>query len=419
MHALSSSRGGLAPAVVVAFIFAAAWASRAVAADIDVPADQPTIQQGIDAAVDGDRVLVAPGRYVERIDYHGKNIEVIGTGGAAVTIIDGAAGGHVVVFESGETHGAVLAGFRIERGAATGSNLDGLGGGVLVAGTAAPDIHDNWIDGNLACGGGGGIAVADAARPGIHDNRIEDNDVLPCQGKGGGVYVASTDRLVVEHNRISGNSAQFGGGIAIVGGQYARSNTIVARNEIFRNEGALFGGAIFTTGDHVRIVDNLIYSNVSVTGAGIRVVANNHVAHPIIINNTLADDYGGGVEINGDATPDDRIGIIDNILVHPNGLAVRCPAGRGGSITLYDNLIYTPGSAGLAGRCKVEGTLLTDDPQFVGHGGASHAYWLQPTSPAIDSGATSFVGSIRFDLSGAPRVQGAAVDIGALEYRGE
>ena len=43
---------------------------------INVPADQPTIQPGINAAGNGDLVLVAPGTYYENIRFMGKAITV-------------------------------------------------------------------------------------------------------------------------------------------------------------------------------------------------------------------------------------------------------------------------------------------------------------------------------------------------------
>jgi len=56
---------------------------------IHVPKDQPTIQKGISAAVNGDTVLVSSGTYRENIDFSGKAITVTSVRGAAATIIDG------------------------------------------------------------------------------------------------------------------------------------------------------------------------------------------------------------------------------------------------------------------------------------------------------------------------------------------
>ena len=83
---------------------------------IHVPEDQPTIQAGIDAAVDGDLVLVAPGTYVENIDFLGKAIAVQSEDGADVTIIDGNQEGSVVIFISGETEYSSILGFTISNG---------------------------------------------------------------------------------------------------------------------------------------------------------------------------------------------------------------------------------------------------------------------------------------------------------------
>ena len=56
---------------------------------LKVPADYPTVQGAINAAADGDTVLVSPGTYKENNDFVGRNITVKSQSGPEVTILDG------------------------------------------------------------------------------------------------------------------------------------------------------------------------------------------------------------------------------------------------------------------------------------------------------------------------------------------
>jgi hypothetical protein len=175
------------------FVLLAAAAAQRV---IHVPADQPTIQAGINAAEDKDTVLVAPGTYNEAIAFKGKAITVRSSDGPDATTIDGTGiVFNIVNFTSGETRTSVLRGFTIANGygiligfsspAITGNtivnNHSCFGGGIYISGPGSPLVMANRIIGNSGnsqvCGASsaGGIAVSDGASAHIIGNDIENN----------------------------------------------------------------------------------------------------------------------------------------------------------------------------------------------------------------------------------------------------
>jgi parallel beta-helix repeat protein len=110
--------------IITIFLTLAAPAICARGEELLVPSQYPTIQSAIDAAVDGDTVIVAPGTYTGlgnyKIDFLGKSITVRSTNPndpniVAATIIDcnGVTGFY---FQNGEDANSILDGVTITKG---------------------------------------------------------------------------------------------------------------------------------------------------------------------------------------------------------------------------------------------------------------------------------------------------------------
>ena len=112
------------PAVAASSFRPIGGTSPAAADILHVPGDYPTIQEAINAAVDGDEVEVHPGTYNETINFLGKAIRVYSTDGSDVTIIDGQQNGTVVTCANGEGPETVIDGFTI-------TGVSGTNGGAM------------------------------------------------------------------------------------------------------------------------------------------------------------------------------------------------------------------------------------------------------------------------------------------------
>lgn len=243
--------------VTFPIIFVAAISARI----INVPNDYNTIQQGINASVNGDTVLVQPGIYYENINFNGHSITLGSlflisgdTTHISETIIDGDSVDTVVKIWSEEL--AFIIGFTIRNGA-------GHYGGGISCRYSDPLIANNVIIQNTSDWAGGGIFCWSGSNPTIQDNTISDNYALD----GGGIWMAYS-HPTIDQNNVSNNIAIRGAGVSIVFcDRYLPlviSNTIIAHNE------ASIGGGVYGRYSSFSIVNTTVTENLSDNpGAGL------------------------------------------------------------------------------------------------------------------------------------------------------
>ncbi len=176
---------------------------------INIPADYSTIQAGINASVYGDTVLVDTGRYVENINYNGKNIVLASlflttqdTSYISQTIIDGNQNESVVKFYSGEDSTAVLYGFTITNGNTY------YGGGGIYCYDSSPSLENITITENSAGWDGGGIYCSNSS-PSLVNVTITNNTA---SRYGGGIYCSNFSSPTLSNVTITRNLAGYQGG---------------------------------------------------------------------------------------------------------------------------------------------------------------------------------------------------------------
>ncbi len=461
-------RRSLASGIVLAVWMATTAAGTTIYVDDDGPGDpgpgDPTvsdpaedgtlehpfdaIQEGIDAAEDGDVVLVADGTYMgpgnRDLDYGGKAITVRSENGPETCIIDCEEDGRGFYFHSGETGVSVVDGFTITNGSVTSNggamycdgsspaiidcrfvgnsvtgNTENGNGGAFYSIDSSPLIRFCWFQNchsefwGLAVGFGGGAVHCKGGTPQIIANEFVNCSAEgSCLGGGGAICFAETS-IVIRGNDISECGAHGGGG-----GIYGIASEIdISSNVIAGCGGFHYGGGLKLVGCSGQVLNNLIVGNGTAEfGGGVYIKGSNS---PGIVLCTIAyntagtypgNGKGGGIYVSSSTDV-----AIRNCILWGN-TAVE----EGGQIYVYvpesETVCYCDVEGGWPGEGNIDASPWFLDPD-------AGDFHVHSSSPCIDAGDPDFAAEPGdTDLDGCLRVWDgdddtvAVVDMGAYEY---
>ena len=326
------------------------------------------IQDALNEALTGDSVRVAPGLYVENLDFLGKDLELLGDG-ASVVRVEGVGGAPTLSLDQGEAGIARVSGLTLALG-----NNPGLDGGCLQLIGASPTIEDVELEDCTAERGAG--AFVDGGEP---------------------IF-----RRVAFRNCAAGTD---GGGLFVTGGGGILLETLDLRDCTAVEEG---GGIYLAPLPLPARLDNSLLLRCRATnltvGAGGGIWVEGGLAE--IVNNTIVDcdagDLGGGLFLL--ANPDSPL-VRNNVVVGAGiGSGVSCS----GTVTLDFNDYFDNSPLDLEAGCASGPSDLFVDPPFVDRLGED--FHLALGSLLIDAGTDAAAPTD--DFEGDMRPLGFSTDIG-------
>lgn len=393
--------------------------AKTISVDDDGPADYTTIQAAIDAAVDGDAVIVQPGTYTgvgnRDISFKGKAITVRGvdpndSAVVATTIIacqqfaapapDSSggrtgteAGVRAFLFRSGEGSQTVVEGLTVINGGMSGS------GGAIWCELSSPRISQCVFRSNQCSARGGAIFIEDGS-PCIEkcvfgQNLADEGGAIACSSSDGTVRIVN---CIIQDNQaeLSGGGLHCGSGVIV-------SGCLIVRNSA-RSDSPYYwpdarypsgGGGIFLEDDGPVLENCTIVANVSPTGSAVLLGCRLDASGKARLYNCII--WGNGDDASSQISLSPCCGICVRAI---------CPV----LLRVYHSCIQgTPSGLSTAYQYIEDDACLHTDPFFVDP--CAGDFRLRGESPCIDGGSNDLSGGLMdVDLDGSPRLVDCDVD---------
>ncbi len=209
--------------------------STTLAGTITVPKEMQTIGDAINAAQDGDRILVSSGTYNETINLRGKALIIESVSGRSSTIINAQNLGSCILGITDETNDTIVRGFTLTGGIGHDHEGGKYGGGIFLYGSS-PTIEDCAIIDNHADWGGGLHNLG--SNPILTNCLFESNTAIY---NGGGMRSHEYSSPTIFNCVFNDNIAQFGGALDFA----LDSIPTIDQCEIIGNGANIQGGAIY------------------------------------------------------------------------------------------------------------------------------------------------------------------------------
>lgn len=386
----------------------------AQAADLRVPAQYPTIQEAINAAAEGDRIILTTGTYRgpgnRGLSLGVKNLTI--TSDSLECIIDCEGQATFLDISGGQTSATTISRIVVQNAFGGAS----LGGALSINFDSNPTI-DTCIFRNCNAAAGGAVYISIGSHPTFQGCTFTANTA----NIGGAIFLQRASVTLTNTDFISNTGPGSGGAIYSQNDTQPTDVSLTAINCHFNgnsaNNGA-GGGIVATLGTVTLTGCRLTDNTADQTGGGAELLDTIARISQCTFSQNQAGFTGGGLSCSGD------IRIANSILSGnvPNELAP-----LSGTITSQITVSHSTVTGGLPAGTIDGGGNNYGDPLFVDVAGRD--FRLRPESPCVDAGDNSLLPPDTYDLdgdgdtqephsrdaAGNPRLIGGTVDMGAYE----